>query len=96
MMVHGLDYWAVPGLSQLRTQVAQTTMTHEQRQRIAQLDGYLVEAVTDLNDDEVADDLLEDDPTHPLTQLWRLGKLRAGTYPAYLLPLHLRAIYRSA
>ena len=39
--------------------------------------------------------LLEDDPDYPLTQWWwRLGKLRAGAYPAHLLPAHLRAIYQ--
>jgi len=95
MMLHGLDYWAVPGLRQLRTQVEQTPVNAEQRQRVAQLDGYLIDAVIDFSDDEIPDDLLQDDPNRPLSQWWwRLGQLRVGIYPAHLLPSHLRAIYQ--
>ncbi len=40
---------------------------------------------------------LKDNPAHPLNQWWwHLGKLRAGTYPAHLLPPHLREIYQTA
>ena len=95
MILHGLDDWAVPGLHQLRTQVAQIPMNPEQRQRVAQLDVYLIEAVTDQDDHQVPEDFLQDDPAHPLPQWWwHLGKLRAGTYPAELLPPHLQAMYR--
>lgn len=95
MVIHGLDYWAVPGLRELRHEVDQTLANYEQRQAVAQLDGYLVDAITDLDDNEVPDDLLQDDPARPLTQWWwHLGQLRAGTYPAHLLPPHLREIYQ--
>ena len=97
MVVHGLDYWAVPGLRELRTKAEQVLIDYEQRQSIAKLDEYMVDAILDLDDDEVPDDLLQDDPSRPLTQCWwHLGKLRAGTYPAHLLPPHLRAIYQPA
>jgi len=95
MMVHGLDYWAVPGLRELRTEVDQIVAGREQQQSVAKLDGYLIDAIIDLGDDEVPDDLLQDDPTRSLTHWWwHLGKLRAGTYPAHLLPPHLREIYQ--
>ena len=39
--------------------------------------------------------LLDDPHDRPLPQWWwHLGKLRAGTYPAELLPPHLQAMYR--
>ena len=39
--------------------------------------------------------LLADSHTEPLNHWWwHLGKLRAGTYPAHLLPSALRAIYQ--
>ena len=47
MLMHGLDYWAVPGLRPLRAQVAQTPLAHEQRQRLTQLDAGLIEAIID-------------------------------------------------
>jgi len=38
--------------------------------------------------------LLDDATDQPLTSWWwHLGKLRAGTYPADLLPPHLREVY---
>ena len=95
MVVHGLDYWAVPGLRELRAEADRVPVDREQRQSVAQLDGYLIDAIIDLDDNEVPDDLLQDDPARPLSQWWwHLGKLRAGTYPAQLLPDHLRAIYQ--
>ena len=95
MVIHGLDYWVVPGLRELRTEVDRVPASREQRQSVAQLDGYLIDAVMDHDDDEVPDDLLQDDTTRPLSHWWwHLGKLRAGTYPAHLLPPHLRAIYQ--
>jgi hypothetical protein len=95
MVVHGLDYWAVPGLRELRTEIERVPVDREQRQSVSQLDRYLIDAIIDLDDDEVPDDLLQDNPAYPLTHWWwHLGKLRAGTYPAHLLPMHLRAIYQ--
>jgi hypothetical protein len=39
--------------------------------------------------------LIEDRNDQPLIHWWwHLGKLRAGAYPAHLLPSHLRAIYQ--
>ena len=35
MVVHGLDYWAVPGLRELRTEADQAIIDHEQRQSMA-------------------------------------------------------------
>ena len=97
MVVHGLDYWAVPGLRELRAKADQASVNHEQRQSMAKLDEYLIDAIIDHNDREVPNDLLQDDRTRPLTHWWwHLGQLRAGTYPSRLLPSHLRAIYRPA
>ena len=51
--------------------------------------------ITDEAGSALPAELLRDDPTRPLAQWWwHLGKLRAGTYPAELLPPHLRAIHR--
>ena len=97
MVLHGLDYWAVPGLRELRDEVDHMLMSNERRQLVARLDGYVVDAITDLDDDEVPAELLEDDVARPLPHWWwRLGALRAGTYPASMLPPYLRAIYQPA
>lgn len=40
--------------------------------------------------------LLDDDPARPPADWWwHLGAIRAGTYPADLLPPHLRETYRA-
>jgi hypothetical protein len=59
---------------------------------VMELDVLVIEAVE--STDYINPALIQDDPTKPLIQWWwHLGKLRDGTYPAYLLPPHLRAIY---
>jgi hypothetical protein len=93
-VIFGLDEWIVPGLRQQRGALEQVRLNEAQINRLRQLDGYVVDAVTDL-DDAVPDDLLTDDPNQPLSHWWwHLGKLRAGTYPAELLPEPLREIYQ--
>ena len=71
----------------------QALVTYSASGDVKGLDALVMETL------EVADYvnplLLEDCDDHPLTHWWwHLGKLRAGTYPAHLLPQHLRAIYQ--
>ena len=64
-------------------------------QEVRELDEIVIEA-TQVND-YINPGLLEDDPRQPLTHWWwHLGKLRNRTYPASLLPEHLRAVYLDA
>jgi hypothetical protein len=94
-VLYGMDYWVVPGLRRQREEVEQAQLNAEQLAKLWQLDRRLVNAVTDLDDPEVPDELLADDFTQPLSHWWwHLGKLRAGTYPAELLPESLRELYR--
>ena len=63
-------------------------------QAVRELDEIVIEAVQ--VNDYIDPILLEDDAAQPLEHWWwHLGKLRAGTYPAHLLPPHLREIYQS-
>ncbi|MCB1769816.1 MAG: hypothetical protein KDJ31_09000 [Candidatus Competibacteraceae bacterium] len=67
----------------------------EEQNELAELDECVMDHI--LNFEDVQAYLLEDFDSRPLTHWWwHLGKLRAGTYPAHLLPPHLRAIYRPA
>ena len=60
---------------------------------VFELDELVVESIQDA--DYINPLLLDDHPNRPLTEWWwHLGKLRAGTYPAHLLPEPLRAIYQ--
>lgn len=96
-VMYGMDSWTVPGIREQRDDVMRSFLERQQQALLDRLDCRLVDAILDLDDDEVPDDLLQDDPTRPLAQWWwHLGKLRAGTYPAELLPPHLRALYRPA
>lgn len=62
-------------------------------QTVCALDELVIEAVQAAAYINPA--LLDDRHDRPLPQWWwRLGKLRAGTYPAELLPPHLQAMYR--
>jgi hypothetical protein len=64
-------------------------------QEVRELDEIVIEA-TQVND-YINPGLLEDDPRQPLAHWWwHLGKLRNRTYPASLLPEHLRAVYLDA
>ena len=65
-----------------------------QSQEVHELDEIVVEAA--LVNDYINPVLLEDRSDQPLTRWWwHLGKLRARTYPAHLLPDHLRAVYEA-
>ena len=84
-----------PTLRESRTRISTLSLTASEQHDLWQLDEMVVETV--MEHDDLQPYLLEDDPTRPLAQWWwHLGKLRAGTYPAELLPSHLRAIYRPA
>lgn len=59
---------------------------------LADIDEAVIDYIDGL--DYVAPYLLNDDATKPLKNWWwHLGKIRAKTYPAELLPDHLRAVY---
>jgi hypothetical protein len=72
-----MDYWVVPGLRRQREEVEQTQLNTEQRAKLWQLDRRLVNAVTDLDDPEVPDELLTDDFAQPLSHWVAPGKLCA-------------------
>ena len=96
-VMYGMDSWTVPGIREQRDDVMRAFLERPQQASLDRLDSRLVDAILDLDDDEVPADLLQDDPARSLTQWWwHLGKLRAGTYPAHLLPPHLRAVYQPA
>ncbi len=80
-----------------RQRVAQQPWNEQQLATLRYADEFLLEALTDEAESALTAELLHDDPTRPLAQWWwRLGQIRAGTYPAELLPPHLRALYRPA
>ena len=94
-VMYGMDSWTVPGIREQRDDVMRFPLDRLHQANLERLDYRLVDAIIDRNDDEVPDDLLQDDPARPLIDWWwHLGKLRAGTYPAHLLPPHLREIYQ--
>jgi len=94
-VIHGLPEGIAPGLREQRQRVSQQSWDQQQQSALQYADEFLLEVVTD---DEVADlpiEIFQDDKTQPLTYWWwHLGKLRDGTYPAQLLPDHLRVIYQ--
>ena len=64
-------------------------------QKVMDLDMLVIETVE--HADYINPALLNDAHERPLSDWWwHLGKLRAGTYPAHLLPPHLQAIYQPA
>jgi len=68
-------------------------LTASEQRDLQKLDEIVMETI--LDHDDLQPYLQEDNPDYPLTQWWwHLGKLRAGAYPAHLLPAHLRAIYQ--
>ncbi|HAS52477.1 MAG TPA: hypothetical protein DCS21_12355 [Gammaproteobacteria bacterium] len=88
-----LDLGEGMGLADLREELSVAVFSESNQRRLMKLDGYVIEQIT--QGDMIADYLLEDDSTRPLTAWWwHLGKLRAGTYPVHLLPPHLREIYQ--
>ena len=94
-VIFGLDEWIVPGLRQQREALVQLLLNPAQISRLRELDSYVMDAITDPDNVAVPEELLTDDSTQPLSRWWwHLGQLRAGVYPADLLPKHLRNIYR--
>lgn len=82
-----------PLLRESRTRLAALELTPHEQRELMDLDEMVLDEV--MESDILQPYLLEDDPARPLEQWWwRLGQLRAGTYPAHLLPPHLRAIYQ--
>ena len=80
------------GMRQARAALAPSLA---QSQEVRDLDEIVIEAVQ--VNDYIDPVLLEDDPSQPLDHWWwHLGKLRHRTYPAHLLPEHLRAVYEQA
>ena len=96
-VLQGLPEGVAPGLREQRQRVSQQSWNEQQLVALQYADEFLMEAVTDDAVTDLPVELFGDDPAHPLTYWWwHLGKLRAGTYPAHLLPDHLRAIYQPA
>ncbi len=59
---------------------------------VSEIDGIVIEAA--IANNYVNPDLVDDKLTLPLQNWWwHLGKIRAKTYPAELLPAPLQAIY---
>jgi len=80
-------------LRENRTWLATLTLTTSEQRDLQELDEIVMDTI--LDHDDLQPYLLEDNPDYPLTHWWwHLGKLRAGIYPAHLLPLHLREIYQ--
>ena len=78
----------------LRDQLNRLDMAPEQRSQLHELDQLAVEYIQQADDEALWPGLIEDDTAQPLSYWWwHLGKLRAGTYPAGLLPPHLRVVY---
>lgn len=89
-----LDIGEGMGLADLREELDTAVFSEADQARLMTLDGYVIEQITQA--DFIADYLLNES-AYPLPRWWwHLGKLRAGTYPAHLLPPHLRAIYQPA
>lgn len=90
-----LDAGEGPVLRETRERLVSDDLLPEETSELQVLDAVVVDSVIQF--DAIADYLLADNPTQPLSKWWwHLGKLRAGLYPAELLPEHLRAVYREA
>lgn len=97
MVRYGLEDGVAPGLREKRDDLATTQLSAPQSQQLAHLDESVLSIITDLESEYPPFDLLADNPNYPLARWWwHLGKLRAGTYPAQLLPPHLQTIYQPA
>jgi len=78
-------------LRQGREALARLMLSDQEVRELAELDLIVLETLQVAT--EIGDYLLKDRQNQPLTHWWwHLGKLRAGTYPAHLLPPHLREI----
>ena len=93
LVEYGLPVGEIPGFAEEREAVMYLSLDGDTQKDLAFIDECAVEAL--LKADFVDACWLKDNPEHPLINWWwHLGKLRAGTYPAHLLPDHLRAIYQ--
>ena len=82
-------------LRENREWIATLALTYSEQHDLQELDEIVLETI--LDHENLQSYLLDDDSKTPLKNWWwHLGKLRAGTYPAHLLPPHLRAIYQPA
>ena len=82
------------GLPDAREEIATLSLTSEEAGVLQLLDEIVIEFLIDPTH-WIDDYVLRDDPAQPLSRWWwHLGKLRAGVYPAELLPKHLQDIYR--
>jgi hypothetical protein len=89
---YSLDSGTALGLSARREELAKDTLTKEQTSALDALDEEVITDILEL--DTVDAELLQDDSAKPLQSWWwHLGKIRAKTYPAELLPVHLQAVY---
>ena len=80
-------------LRESRTRIAAMVLTANEQHNLQEMDEIVMETI--LEHDDLQPYLREDHSDYPLTHWWwHLGKLRAGTYPAQLLPPHLQAIYQ--
>lgn len=94
-VLQGLPEGVAPSLRDQRQRVSQQSWNEQQLAALQYADEFLLEAVTDDAAPDLPVELFVDDPASPLTHWWwHLGKLRAGTYPAHLLPPHLQTIYQ--
>jgi hypothetical protein len=90
---YGLPVGEIPGFAEEREAVTNMSLNSEDRGELALIDECAVETLLKTN--FVDSCWLKNNPTHPLSDWWwHLGKLRAGTYPAQLLPPHLQEIYQ--
>lgn len=81
-------------LRPIRQDISELSLSLEEMTQLKLCDQDVIISVMEL--DEIADYLIDDAKTQPLASWWwHLGKIRAGTYPADLLPPHLRAVYAS-
>lgn len=84
-----------PVLRQARERLSALALSEEERAELIRIDQDVIDQIMTL--DEVQAFLLEDDPLQPLDHWWwHFGKLRAGSYPARLLPPPLREVYAGA
>ena len=82
------------GLQEAREEIAALSLTAEETSVLQLLDEIVIEFLIDPTH-WIDDYVLRDDPAQPLSHWWwHLGQLRAGVYPAELLPVHLWKIYR--
>ncbi len=88
-----LDMGDGPFLRETRQRLSTLTLNAVEQAEMTRLDAFVLDRI--LLDDDIQSFLFDDATQEPLTHWWwHLGKLRAGTYPAQLLPDHLRAIYQ--